>query len=106
MASHIAAAGFEMDALAFLSYPLHPPGKPERLRDEHLTSIRQPMLFIQGTRDPFAKPDLLASTVDRLKSARLVQVDGGDHSLRVRGRKPADVYEEVVNAIAVFADSM
>lgn len=103
IASHIAAEGQPMDGLAFLSYPLHPPGKPERLRDAHLGAIKQPMLFVQGTRDPFAKPDLLSATVARLPDARLVQIDGGDHSLRVRGTKASDVYATIVESIAAFA---
>ena len=51
----MAAAG-----LVFLGYPLHPPGKPERIRDEHLYRIEVPMIFVEGTRDPFATPELLA----------------------------------------------
>jgi predicted alpha/beta-hydrolase family hydrolase len=102
IASHIAAEGFEVDGLLFFSYPLHPPGKPERLRDAHLKLIRAPMLFVQGTRDPFARPDLLASTIEHLNTAQLVSIEGGDHSLRVRGRKSADVYAEVIAAAEGF----
>jgi predicted alpha/beta-hydrolase family hydrolase len=102
IASHIAADGFELDGLVFLSYPLHAPGKPDRLRDEHLRRISLPMLFIQGTRDPFAQPDLLDKTIASLKTAQLMRIEGGDHSLRVRGRKPVDVYREVVGAINEF----
>jgi len=102
MASHIASEGFEMDGLILLSYPLHPPGKPDRLRDAHLHAIKAPMLFIQGTRDPFAQPDLLDKTIASLKNAQLSRVEGGDHSLRVRGRKPADVYAEVIDTINEF----
>lgn len=106
MGSHIAAAGYEMDALAFLSYPLHPPGRPDRLRDEHLGSIDAPMLFIQGTRDPFAQPDLLDRTIAALDNARLVPIEGGDHSLRVRGRPPTEVHAEAVRAISALIDSL
>ena len=53
--SHIVAQGFPVDGLIFLAYPLHPPGKPERIRDEHLKTITVPMLFLQGSRDPFAR---------------------------------------------------
>ncbi len=102
MASHIVADGYPADGLVFLSYPLHPPGKPDRLRDEHLGRIDVPMLFIQGTRDPFATPHLLDAVVDRLPNATLHRIDGGDHSLRVRGRPPADVLDEVVATIDDF----
>jgi predicted alpha/beta-hydrolase family hydrolase len=102
IASHIAADGFDVAGLVFLSYPLHAPGRPDRLRDEHLSAIAAPMLFVQGTNDPFAKPDLLRATLAMLPSAHLVPVDGGDHSLRVRGRKPVDLYADVANAIEEF----
>jgi len=102
IASHIASDGFDLDGLVFLSYPLHPPGKPERIRDAHLREIPVPMLFIEGTRDPFAQPDLLDATIARIGSAKLIRIEGGDHSLRVRGRKPNEVYEEVTRAIDVF----
>lgn len=72
--------------LVFLGYPLHPPGHPDKLRDAHLDAIGCPMLFIQGTRDPFATPDLLHRVVDRLgPRADLVEVVDGDHSFHLRG---------------------
>ncbi len=66
--------------LVFLGYPLHPPGKPERIRDEHLYRIEVPMLFLQGTTDPFASPELLRRVVEKL----------GDRAdaRPVRGRRP------------------
>jgi hypothetical protein len=102
IASHIVADGFPAAGLVFLGYPLHPPGKPEKIRDVHLRRIAVPMLFLQGTRDPFAKPELLRSTLAKLPSARLVEIAGGDHSFKVSGRPPADVTREVVEAIAGF----
>lgn len=98
LASHIVADDFEADGLVFLAYPLHPPGKHDRLRDEHLPRIQVPMLFLQGTRDPFARPDLLDSTIARLPSATLHPIEGGDHSHKVKGRAAADVIAEMVDA--------
>jgi predicted alpha/beta-hydrolase family hydrolase len=73
--------------LVFLGYPLHPPGKPDRIRDEHLYRIEVPMLFLHGTKDPFARADLLTKVLRRLgPRAEYVAIDGGDHSFRVRGR--------------------
>jgi predicted alpha/beta-hydrolase family hydrolase len=70
---------------------LHPPGKPERIRDAHLGDVRVPMLFLQGTSDPFGRWDLMTSVIERLGSrATLHPVDGGDHSFRVRGRPRDD----------------
>lgn len=102
IASHIAADGFDMNGLLFLSYPLHPPGKPDRIRDAHLRSVGVPMLFVQGTRDPFAPPDLLEQTIGSLPAATHVAVEGGDHSLRVRGRSPAEICAQVTDAVAAF----
>lgn len=93
IASMMVADG-ELDAagLILVGYPLHPPGKPERIRDAHLPSIEVPMLFLQGTADPFARPDLLAGVMKRLRSrATLHEVEGGDHSFRVRGQRRDDI---------------
>ncbi|MGH2349730.1 MAG: alpha/beta family hydrolase, partial [bacterium] len=58
-----------------------------------------PMLFIQGTHDAFARRDLLARVLERLPSATLHPVDGADHGLKIRGRTPVDVTDEIVSAI-------
>lgn len=82
----LAAAG-----LVFIGYPLHPPGKPDRVRDQHLYRIEAPMLFLQGTADPFARPEVLEPVLRRLgRRAEYHPVDGGDHSFRVRGVKRDD----------------
>lgn len=99
IASHVVADGFSAAGLIFFAYPLHPPGQPEKIRDAHLSRITVPMLFLQGSRDPFARPDLLAKTVRRLPTARLHVVQDGDHGLAVRGRSPAEVLGELVEAV-------
>ncbi|MDQ0801300.1 putative alpha/beta-hydrolase family hydrolase [Arthrobacter sp. SLBN-112] len=92
MASMAVAEGMDAAGLVYLGYPLHPPGKPEKLRDEHLYGMATPMLFLQGTRDTFATPALLSGVVSRIgPTAALEWVEGGDHSFAVAGRKrPAD----------------
>ena len=94
MASMLAAeegAAFSGAALVFFGYPLHPAGKPERLRDAHLPEIRVPMLFIQGTRDALAVTELIEDVVRRLAPlARLRIVADADHSFHVRGAKRPD----------------
>jgi uncharacterized protein len=86
IASMAAAEGMPAAGLLFLGYPLHPPGRPEKIRDAHLDAVTAPMLFLQGSRDTFARPDLLAGVIARLGSrARYVEVTGGDHSFRVPG---------------------
>jgi uncharacterized protein len=73
-------------ALLLLSYPLHPPGRPERLRTEHFPQLRTPALFVQGTRDPFGSIEELRRAVALIPaSTRMVVVDGAGHDLK-RGR--------------------
>lgn len=86
MASVAVSEGLQAAGLVFLGYPLHAPGKPERLRDEHLYAIAVPMLFLQGTKDPFATAPALEPVLARLSTATHVAVEGGGHSLE-RSRK-------------------
>jgi predicted alpha/beta-hydrolase family hydrolase len=87
IASQVAARGNvgDLAGLVFLGYPLHPPGKPERLRAAHLPRIAAPMLFVQGARDTFGTPEELAPIIaDLAPRAELYVVAGGDHSFKVR----------------------
>jgi uncharacterized protein len=69
--------------LALISYPLHPPGRPDRLRTEHLTRLGVPCLFVHGTRDPFGTPDELeAATASIPGPVTHVWIDGGRHELK------------------------
>ena len=92
--------------LAFLGFPLHPPGRPGTSRAEHLSDVRVPTLFLQGTRDEFAGLDLLRPIVKKLgKSATLHIVEGGDHSFKVlqrSGRTEADVMNELADTITAW----
>lgn len=91
IASMCAADGMPAAGLVFLGYPLHAPGKTEKLRVEHLERILVPMLFLQGTRDSFANPDLLKEVLAKLGDRAVLEpVEGGDHSFRVRGVKADD----------------
>jgi hypothetical protein len=106
IASQAVAAGLAADGLVFLGYPLHPPGRPGTLRDRHLASVAVPMLFVQGTRDAFARWDLLEATLARLGNrAQLHAIQGGDHSFAVRrssGRTRVQVEHEVASAVAAW----
>src|SRR5918996_2122419 len=93
--------------IAFLGFPLHPPGKPGATRAEHLDAVSVPMLFLQGTRDEFAALDLLRPVVQRLGArATLHLIEGGDHSFNVRGRKLADVMTELADAVASWVTAV
>jgi hypothetical protein len=90
--------------LAFLGFPLHPAGEPADARGEHLSDVRIPMLFLQGTRDELAHLPLLTKQVERLgERATLALVDEADHSFHVparTGRKDADVRAEMADVLA------
>jgi predicted alpha/beta-hydrolase family hydrolase len=83
VASYIAGDTPGVSGLVFLGYPLHPPGKPDQLRDQHLYGVKLPMLFISGTKDTFAERPLLEKVVGKIgDNATLVWIEGGDHSLK------------------------
>ncbi len=105
IASMCVADGMPAAGLVFLGYPLHPPGKPERIRDEHLYRIEVPMLFLHGTGDPFATPELLSTVIAKLGArAEDVPVQGGDHSFNVKGmrRDAREVGAELAAVVAPF----
>lgn len=90
MCSMAAAAGLEVAALVLVSYPLHPPGRPDRLRTAHFPDLHLPCLFVSGGRDAFASPaELEEETASIPGPVTLVFVDG-DHSLRKREAEAAD----------------
>lgn len=104
IASQVAAAGGKnVVALVFLGYPLHPPGKPEQLRDAHLKDIRAPMLFIQGSKDPFGTSAEIQTVIKKHKlPATLYVIEGGDHSFKVpksAGLSQSEVYESMIEKI-------
>src|SRR5947208_1958845 len=94
--------------LAFLGFPLHPPGRPAMTRAQHLEQVQVPMLFLQGDRDEFAELILLRQVLRGLgKRATLHLVKDGDHSFNVPKRtgKTADaVLEELATTFADWAD--
>ena len=93
MCSMAVADGLKAAGLVLISYPLHPPGKPDKLRTDHFPAIDVPCLFISGTRDAFGTPDELIEATKAIKGAVThVWVDGGDHGLR---NKDKDVVENV-----------
>ncbi|WP_434810313.1 alpha/beta hydrolase family protein [Microbacterium sp. bgisy189] len=93
MASMAAAEGRIAPAgLAYLGYPLHPPGDPEKARTAHLPDITQPQLFVEGSNDPFIHPlTQLEEAVAACRDAEISWVTGGGHSFEIKGAKrPAD----------------
>lgn len=82
VATMLAAEGFACDGLLLFAYPLHPAGKPERLRDAHLPKIKVPVLCINGTRDALCRQDLMTKAIDGL-GWDMHWIEGADHSFAV-----------------------
>jgi len=104
MASRVVADGLPCAGLVYFGYPLHPAGRPERLRVEHLAGVPVPMLFLTGTRDPLCRLDLLDAHVRPLPLVTVHLVEGGDHSLTVRGRP--DALAEVLDVAVLWARAL
>jgi predicted alpha/beta-hydrolase family hydrolase len=99
IATQVAAADplLAVAGLILLGYPLHPPGRPADLRTAHLPEVGRPMLFVQGSRDPFGTPAELRQTLEQLSAATLWIVEGGDHSLKIsRGKRAAQSAADAV----------
>jgi hypothetical protein len=102
IASQVVAQGVAVDALALFAYPLHPPGKPERMRDAHLPAIAVPVLFCSGTSDAFASPDELRAAAMKAADGTVHLMDAGDHGFnapKASGRSRGDVWAEAVEAM-------
>jgi predicted alpha/beta-hydrolase family hydrolase len=109
IATQIAAADRALPAagLVLLGYPLHPPNRSEKRRDAHLPAIERPMLFVQGSRDPFGTPPELSSAIAGLSPRPTLHiVQDGDHSFKLSGRDrgaaQVAVYTEVQDTIGAW----
>ena len=104
IASQVTAAdGKGVAGLVFLGYPLHPPGRPDKLRAEHLKDIQAPMLFVQGARDAFGTEEEIRGVIKKLRlPATLYAIEGGDHSFKVPKRigvPQQTIYEMIMDKI-------
>jgi uncharacterized protein len=103
MATHLGAQGLDgLLGIVALGYPLHPPGRPDKPRIEHLPSIRVPVLIVQGERDTFGTPEELKPVIATMKATTVTLhvVPGGDHSLAVRGKKKDEAFQDVLEFVA------
>ena len=93
MCSMAAAGGLDVAALVLVSYPLHPPGRPESLRTSHFPDLDVPCLFVSGRRDAFASPEELERETAVIPgTVTLITIDG-DHSLRKTERDAAQAVD-------------
>ncbi len=99
MCSMAVAEGLPAAGLVLLSYPLHPPGKPERLRVEHFGAITVPVLFVSGDHDPFGTPDELAAHAAAIPGPVTYVTLPGAHDLRGRDADVADAVADWLRAV-------
>lgn len=81
-----------------LGYPFHPPGKPDRLRTDHLTELMCPLRIVQGTRDPMGG-QALVDTLHLPTTVSLSWVDDGNHDLRPRGLRKDEVWTHLAETL-------
>jgi predicted alpha/beta-hydrolase family hydrolase len=91
MCSMAAADGLQVAALVLVSYPLHPPGRPDRLRTDHFGALELPCLFVSGRRDAFATPEELELETAAIPGAVTRCLVDGDHGLRKSEGEVADI---------------
>jgi hypothetical protein len=89
-----------VEGLLLLSYPLHPPRKPEQQRTQHLPNLRTPTLFVQGTRDPFGTIAELEQAMKMIPGkTKLLVAEGAGHDLGFKGKaKKEELLKEILNA--------
>jgi predicted alpha/beta-hydrolase family hydrolase len=108
LAAQIVAKDVGASGLVFLGYPLHPPGRPENLRDQPLYQLPGPALFIEGTRDPFCRMDLLGNVLGRMPvRCDLHVIPGAGHSFEF-GKHPMtpEVLAQITRVILGWLDSL
>jgi uncharacterized protein len=100
MCSLAVAEGLEVAALVLVSYPLHPPGRPDRLRTDHFPDLHLPCLFVSGRRDAFGSPDELEREIAAIPGPVTFVLVDGDHSLRRRDAEVADIVAPWLTGLA------
>jgi uncharacterized protein len=100
MCSMAVAEGLPARALVLISYPLHPPGKPETLRVEHFGQLDVPCLFVSGTKDPFASPDELERQAKAIPGdVTYLWIEGGGHDFKRHDDDVANVIKDWLKAL-------
>lgn len=106
MGTYLAAEGYPCAGLVLYSYPLHPAGKPEKLRVAHFSDIEEPMLFFQGTRDPLSRMELFDRYVRSLPNANVEILEGANHGFKGGGWTPDSMVERLVEGTDAFIASI
>lgn len=108
LAAQIVAKDVGASGLVFLGYPLHPPGKPENLRDQPLSQLPCPALFVEGSRDPFCRMDLLGKVLGQMPvRSDLHVIPGVGHSFEAGSHTMApEILPQITRVILGWLDSL
>jgi len=108
--SHLARAGVRCRGLAFFGYPLHPAGKPHKLRDGHFGELDLPALFLQGTRDKLAELDLLDKSLEMYAGEATLQIiEGANHGfqvLKAQNQTDIEVRSDLASRVHTWSETL
>lgn len=108
--SHLVPAGIPCRGLAFFGYPLHPEGKPKKLRDDHFDQLDLPALFLQGTRDKLAELDMLEASLQKYAGdATLEIIEGANHGFQVlhaQKKTPLEVRTDLAQRLHTWSKTL
>lgn len=104
MGTYLVADGYPASGLILYAYPLHPPGKPEKLRADQFADIDVPMLFLQGTKDPLSRMELFEMHIASLPNAEVELLEGAGHGARGGGWNTETMTERYVSATLAWID--
>jgi uncharacterized protein len=109
-ASMLAADGFSADGLLLMAHPLHPPGRPDQLRDAHLPAIQMPVLCFNGTRDAFCDRELMETALQKVRTRWTMHwLEGADHGFHVTkssGRTDSQILDEIRTATQTWISGL
>lgn len=102
IATYVAAEGWEAAGLILYAYPLHPAGKPEKLRVDQFPSITVPMLFFQGTRDALSRTELFDEHIRPLSGVTVEILEGASHATKGGGWTPESMVDRLVDGTTTW----
>jgi uncharacterized protein len=106
MGTYLAADGYPAAGLVLYAYPLHPPGRPEKLRVEHLASIEIPMLFFQGTNDALSRMDLFRVHIGGLPNVTVEVLEGATHATKGGGWTESTMADRLIGQTAGWIEGL
>lgn len=106
MGTYLVAEGYPAAGLVLFAYPLHPPGKPDKLRVDQLRDIDVPMLFFQGTRDALSRMELFEEHIAPLANADVEILEGAGHGYRGGGWDVDSITERYVKGTLAWIDAV